>query len=81
MPKKDDEVMVVTGDGSEAKPFRASVSFEMTMDELNKLVDLCADNGLFRLGIMLAERKSRLKANVARVKKDAAALAANGAGE
>lgn len=53
---------------------RANVSFDLTAEELESLIELCADNGLFRLGIRLAERKSRLLSNLSRMRKDLEAL-------
>lgn len=55
---------------------RAHVGLELSVEELDTLINLCADNNQFRLGLKLAERKSRLAANVSRAKKDAEKMTA-----
>lgn len=58
----------------EGPPLRATVSFELTISEIEELMDACAAAGFARLGMRLAERKSRLVANVRRLEKEAAIL-------
>lgn len=59
-------------------PLAANVSFELTNAELQQLIDLCAANALFSVGLKLAERKASLRANVRRMEKEAAALQPSG---
>lgn len=55
-------------------PLRAAVSFDLTASEIEDLLDACANQGLMRLGMRIAERKSRLVANIRRMEKEAALL-------
>jgi hypothetical protein len=58
---------------------RAHVGIELSVEEMDTLIEMCGENGHFKLGLKLAEKKSRLASNVSRAKKDAEQIgAANG---
>ncbi len=57
---------------------RANVSVELRENELQTLINLCAANAEFAIGLQLAERKSNLRANCRRLDKEQQAMAASG---
>jgi len=61
---------------------RAHVGIELSVEEMDTLIEMCGEHGHFKLGLKLAEKKSRLASNVSRAKKDLekiTASASNGA--